>query len=87
MLAGGAYPALGILKVAPAYAFNQEGSGSGKKVIILGGGLAGMTTAYELSKAGYNYTILEARGHAGSRCRSIRKGLLCSFYFDAIAVK
>lgn len=77
MLAGGAYPAmlaLGMLKAAPAHAFNLEGSGTGKKVIILGGGLAGMTTAYELSKSGYDCTILEARERAGGRCWSIRKG-------------
>ncbi len=77
MLAGGAYPAmlaLGMLKAAPAHAFNLEGSGAGKKVIILGGGLAGMTTAYELSKSDYDCTILEARERAGGRCWSIRKG-------------
>lgn len=77
MLAGGAYPALlalGMLKAAPAHAFNLEGSGAGKKVIILGGGLAGMTAAYELSKSGYDCTILEARERAGGRCWSIRKG-------------
>ncbi len=77
MLAGGAYPALlalGMLKPAPAHAFNLEGNGVSKKVIILGGGLAGMTTAYELSKAGYQCTILEARERAGGRCWSIRRG-------------
>jgi monoamine oxidase len=77
MLAGGAYPAmlaLGMLKTAPAHAFKLEGNGAGKKVIILGGGLAGMTTAYELSKSGYQCTILEARERAGGRCWSIRKG-------------
>ena len=76
MLAGGAYPAmiaLGMLKAAPAHAFNLEGSGAGKKVIILGAGLSGMTTAYELSKLGYNCIILEARERAGGRCWSIRK--------------
>ena len=64
MLAGGAYPAmmaLGMLKPAPAHAFNLSGSGKGKHVIILGGGLCGMTSAYELSKLGYKCTILEAR--------------------------
>ena len=77
MLAGGAYPALlalGMLKPAPAHAFNLSGNGAGKKVIILGGGLAGMTTAYELTKLGYNCTILEARERAGGRCWSVRKG-------------
>lgn len=77
MLTGAAYPAmmaLGMLKPAPAHAFNLEGSGNGKKVIILGAGLAGMTCAYELSKLGYQCTILEARERTGGRCWSIRNG-------------
>src|SRR6201996_1852514 len=77
MLAGGAYPAmmaLGMLKAAPAHAFNLTGSGNGKHVIILGGGLCGMTSAYELTKLGYKCTILEARSRAGGRCWSIRNG-------------
>jgi len=77
MLAGGTYPAmmaLGMLRPAPAYSFNLTGSGNGKKIIILGGGLAGMTCAYELNKLGYQCTILEARQRAGGRCWSIRNG-------------
>ncbi|MBD1393834.1 flavin monoamine oxidase family protein [Mucilaginibacter sp. ZB1P21] len=77
MLAGGTYPtmmALGMLKPAPAHAFNLTGSGNGKHIIILGGGLAGMTSAYELTKLGYKCTILEARERAGGRCWSIRNG-------------
>jgi monoamine oxidase len=77
MLAGGAYPAmmaLGMLKAAPAHAFNLEGNAVGKHVIILGGGLAGMTSAYELNKLGYTCTILEARKRTGGRCWSIRNG-------------
>jgi monoamine oxidase len=77
MLAGAAYPAmlaLGMLKPSDAHAFDLPGSGNGKKVIILGGGLAGMTCAYELTKLGYNCTILEARKRAGGRCFSIRNG-------------
>jgi monoamine oxidase len=77
MLAGGAYPAmlaLGMLKAAPAHAFNLEGNGNGKHVIILGAGLAGMTAAYELTKLGYQCTILEARQRTGGRCWSIRNG-------------
>ena len=77
MLAGGAYPAmiaLGLLKSAPAHAFDLRGSGDGKHIIILGGGLAGMTCAYELNKLGYKCTILEARERAGGRCWSVRNG-------------
>lgn len=77
MLAGGTYPAmlaLGMLRAAPAHAFNLEGSGNAKHVVILGGGLAGMTCTYELNKLGYQCTILEARQRSGGRCWSIRNG-------------
>lgn len=75
--AGLAYPAmlaLGLLKEAPAYAFNLERNGNGKHIIILGAGLCGMTCAYELQKLGYTCTILEARQRSGGRCWSVRKG-------------
>jgi monoamine oxidase len=51
-----------------------SGSGKGKKVVILGAGLAGMTAAYELGKLGYQCQVLEARGFAGGRCQTARKG-------------
>ncbi|MEO6232220.1 MAG: flavin monoamine oxidase family protein [Ferruginibacter sp.] len=76
-VAAAAYPAmfaLGMLKPAPAHAFNLTGTGNGKKIVILGAGLSGMAAAYELSKLGYNCTILEARQRAGGRCWSVRKG-------------
>ncbi len=72
-----AYPAmmaLGLLKAAPAHAFQLTGNGNNKHIIILGAGLSGMTAAYELGKLGYRCTILEARNRAGGRCWSIRKG-------------
>jgi monoamine oxidase len=77
MLIGSTYPALmalGMLKPAPAHAFDLQSEPNGKKVLILGGGLCGMTTAYELTKLGYNCTILEARERTGGRCWSVRKG-------------
>ncbi|GAB7044957.1 flavin monoamine oxidase family protein [Catenuloplanes indicus JCM 9534] len=45
-----------------------------KKVVILGGGVAGLAAAYELGKAGYDCTVLEARAVAGGRNRTIRGG-------------
>ncbi|QHT63282.1 flavin monoamine oxidase family protein [Paenibacillus lycopersici] len=47
---------------------------SGKKIVILGAGLAGLTSAYELGKAGYDCTILEARARTGGRNWSVRRG-------------
>ncbi len=42
--------------------------------MILGGGLAGMTAAYELRKAGYKVKILEYNQIAGGRCWTLRGG-------------
>jgi len=71
------YPALlalDLLKPAPANDFNLRGNGNGKKIVILGAGLCGMTAAYELKKLGYQCTLLEARERSGGRCWSIRNG-------------
>ena len=77
-LGAGAYPAmlaLNLLPAAPAHAFElRAGSGQGRHVVILGGGLAGLTSAYELRKLGYRCTILEARERPGGRCWSVRGG-------------
>jgi monoamine oxidase len=65
---------LGLLPSAPAYSFQlPRESNKGKSVIILGAGLAGLASAYELTKLGYQCTILEARNRAGGRCWSVRK--------------
>ena len=50
------------------------GKGKGTKVVILGAGVAGMTAAYELTKAGYDCQVIEARDFAGGRCQTSRKG-------------
>lgn len=51
-----------------------DGPRKGAKVVILGAGLAGMTSAYELGKAGYDCHVIEARSFAGGRCQTARKG-------------
>lgn len=45
-----------------------------KKVAILGGGISGLTTAYELSKYGYECTVLEASHRCGGRIFTVRHG-------------
>ena len=50
------------------------GRSEGTRVLILGGGLSGMTAAYELGLRGYDCQILEARPFAGGRCQSSRAG-------------
>ncbi len=48
--------------------------GAGKSVVILGGGIAGMTAALEMTRLGYSCTILEATPMAGGRNKTIRAG-------------
>ncbi|AGZ41912.1 flavin monoamine oxidase family protein [Actinoplanes friuliensis] len=84
--AGALFATMGALGLAPAAAapappfdpprksdFSLTGR-SAKRVVILGGGIAGLAAAYELGKAGYDCTILEARGVAGGRNLTVRGG-------------
>jgi monoamine oxidase len=69
--------AMGLLSPPSAYAGPPQlprGSGRGMRVAVLGAGIAGMTAAYELRRAGYHCTILEARERPGGRVWTIRGG-------------
>lgn len=46
----------------------------GTSVLVLGAGLAGMTAAYEMRKAGYQVKVLEYNRKGGGRCWTIRGG-------------
>jgi monoamine oxidase len=66
--------AMGLLGAAGAAAEPlalARGERHGTKVAILGAGVAGLSAAYELGKAGYDCTVLEARGRAGGRNWSV----------------
>ena len=69
--------ALGLTGGGTAHAATPDlpaGSGAGKRVVILGAGIAGMAAAWELSRAGYRCTLLEATGRAGGRSFTARGG-------------
>ena len=51
-----------------------SGRADGTRVLILGAGIAGLTTAYELTERGYDCRIIEARSFAGGRCQTARNG-------------
>ena len=55
------------------------GVGKGTSVVVAGGGIAGLTTAYELRKLGYTVTLLEARNRPGGRNWSARNGTVVEF--------
>jgi monoamine oxidase len=84
-MAGGAgvlYATMSAMGLTPAAAdtpdFVAPGSGDlhGRRhsVVVLGGGMAGLTAAYELRKAGYQVAILEARNRPGGRNWTVRGG-------------
>ncbi|MEO8175079.1 MAG: FAD-dependent oxidoreductase [Sphingomicrobium sp.] len=69
--------ALGLTAATPAGAedFALPGqSGRGRSVVVLGAGIAGLVSAYELQRAGYRVTVLEARDRVGGRVWSVRGG-------------
>lgn len=74
--------ALGLMTATPAEGEElklQPGAGNGVKVAVLGGGIAGLVSAYELGKAGYNCTVLEARSRPGGRNWTVRGGTKVEF--------
>lgn len=70
--------ALGLLAPMTATASGRfglpPGSGHGKRVVILGAGIAGLVSAWELGKAGYDCVVLEARDRVGGRNWTMRRG-------------
>lgn len=78
--AGGLYVAaraLGVIEGEEAWAGAPAlpaGSGRGGRVVVLGAGVAGLAAAYELGRAGYTVTLLEARERTGGRNWTLRGG-------------
>src|SRR4029077_9790850 len=48
------------------------GGGGGKAVVIRGAGVGGLAAAYELQKAKYSVTVLEAAARTGGRSLTVR---------------
>ncbi|MHB1355185.1 MAG: flavin monoamine oxidase family protein [Anaerolineae bacterium] len=58
-----------------------------REVIIVGAGMAGLTAAYELQRAGYKVTILEARQRVGGRIETLREPFSNGLYAEAGAMR
>ncbi|MBI1401301.1 FAD-dependent oxidoreductase [Hyphomonas sp.] len=68
---------LGLVAEAGVYTGPPKPPGSagrGKKVVVLGAGIAGLVSAWELRKAGFDVTVLEARHRPGGRVWTVRGG-------------
>jgi len=53
-----------------------------RQVLVLGAGLAGLATAYELKKAGYAVTVIEARTRPGGRVLTYRDPFADGLYAE-----
>src|SRR6476661_2196163 len=60
--------------------------GVAKKVVIIGAGLAGLSAGYELTQAGHEVTILEARNRPGGRVLTLREPFADGLYAEAGAM-
>ncbi len=54
-----------------------------RKVVVIGAGLAGLSAAFELSQAGHEVTVLEARARPGGRVFTIRGQFADGMYAEA----
>jgi monoamine oxidase len=58
-----------------------------QKIIVIGAGLAGLSAAYELTKAGHDVTVLEARNRPGGRVHTLRDPFAEGLYAEAGATR
>ncbi|WP_380166969.1 flavin monoamine oxidase family protein [Jannaschia sp. R86511] len=80
----GAMETLGVTPAASAHTmafsaprsgdFTLQGRSNGKRVVVLGAGVAGLAAAYELTKGGYRVYVLEASRRVGGRNWTARRG-------------
>src|SRR5262245_61354230 len=69
--------------VTPRRTAALQRRGPAQRVIVLGGGLAGLCTAYELQALGHTATVLEAQTRPGGRVRTIRAPYAPGLYTEA----
>ena len=57
--------AAGVLLISDRFDLSAQKAGA--RVVVIGAGFSGLAAAYELTKAGYDVTVVEARNRVGGR--------------------
>jgi protoporphyrinogen/coproporphyrinogen III oxidase len=57
----------------------SAGAPAGKSVVVVGAGIAGLTAGYDLKKAGYRVTVLEAKDIPGGRMAEKMEGAFMKY--------
>lgn len=60
---------------------------SQKRVIVVGAGMAGLVAAYELTRAGHDPLVLEARPRVGGRVHTLREPFSHDLYAEVGAMR
>jgi quinone-modifying oxidoreductase subunit QmoB len=55
-----------------------------RKILVIGGGMTGLTAAIDAAKVGYEVTIVEKEGALGGYAAKVRKNLPCSDPYDSL---
>jgi monoamine oxidase len=74
---------LSPLESWPSNESRLQRRGAPKRVIVVGAGLAGLSAAYELTRAGHDVTVLEARSRPGGRVLTLREPFSDGLYAEA----
>lgn len=79
----GLFAAASLPCLNPVMAAAIQRTGAARKVVIIGGGLAGLSSAYELTQAGHEVIVLEARTRCGGRVWTLRDTFPEGLYAEA----